>query len=150
MLKSQVEAFSRVFIVVDALDECLNDAETNTMDNVLKALHQLPENVHMLFTSRHDISIDQKVKPDRKLKVLAADDDLRKYFDSQIASNNHLKRMIDKGVQRDKLFRDNVLSAVVAKSQGMQVQQFPWRNFVENSVQVSTRATAHEVSRLRG
>jgi len=124
MLKSQMKSFSRVFLVVDALDECLNDTrstETNTMDKFLKILHHLPSNVSVLFTSRNDIRIREAVKADCELEVVARDADLRKYFESQIDSLVELKRLVEQGVQRDKHFLDNVLGTVVAKSQGMYV-----------------------------
>ncbi|KAE8443682.1 hypothetical protein EG329_001454 [Mollisiaceae sp. DMI_Dod_QoI] len=119
MLKAQIKSFSRAFIVVDALDECLNDTETSTMDIFLKALHQLPGNTHILFTSRQDISIGQRIKADRELQIVASDDDLRAYFDSQFQSIEHLRRLFSKGVHKDEFFRENVLGAVVVKSQGM-------------------------------
>lgn len=147
MLRYQMKLFSRVFIVVDALDECPNDTtsiETNTMDKFLKVLHQLPSNAHILYTSRHDIRIGQGVEADCELEIVAHDTDLRNYFENQIKGLEHLKRLVDKGMQRDKCFLDNVLGTVVKKSQGMQVlggkisdeELLMYR-------QVSTRATPH-------
>jgi hypothetical protein len=119
MLKSQAESFSKVFIVIDALDECLNDPETNTMNDFLKALHQLPQKVHVLFTSRHNTSIGQKIKVDRKLEIVAKKDDLRRYVENRINSFEHLKLLVNKRVKQDECFLDKVLDAIAARSQGM-------------------------------
>jgi hypothetical protein len=119
MLESQMKLFSRVYVVVDALDECHNDTETSILNRFLKALHQLPVNAHVLFTSRHDVGIGQRVQADLELEITARDDDLRTYFDSQINSVEHLKKLVGRGIEKDRFFRDNVLNTVVAKSQGM-------------------------------
>ena len=121
MLRSQIKSFSRVFIVLDALDECLDDPETNTMNSFLKALDQLPRNVHVLFTSRPDISIGQRVRADRELEISADSRDLKMYLESRINSLEHLRRLVDTGVQKDRFFLDRALDTIVARSQGMQV-----------------------------
>jgi archaellum biogenesis ATPase FlaH len=119
MIKSQIEPFSKVFIVVDALDECLNDPETNTTDEFLKALRQLPNKVHLLFTSRHDISIGRKVQADSELEIRADSNDLRRYLETRIKSRENLRNLIEKGLDKDKLFLDKALDSIVKRSQGM-------------------------------
>jgi len=119
MLKSQVKAFFKVFIVVDALDECLNDQETNIADDFLRALHQLPRNAHLLFTSRNDISIGSKVQADSKLEIRADSNDLRRYLESRIKSREPLKNLIEKEAEKDKSFLDRALNAIVERSRGM-------------------------------
>ena len=119
VLKSQVKFFSKVFVVVDALDECLNDPKTNTLDEFLRALRQLPKNVHIMFTSRHDMSIRDRIQPDGELVIHASDSDLRRYLENRINSREQLKTLVDKEVQKDKNFLDNALKAIVARSKGM-------------------------------
>ncbi|KAH8682874.1 hypothetical protein BGZ60DRAFT_443458, partial [Tricladium varicosporioides] len=119
MLKSQVRSFSKVFIVVDALDECLNDAKASTMDEFLEALRQLPENVHFLFTSRPDISIGSKIEADRSIDIVARDSDLKLYLKNYVKSHDELKHMVEKARKKDKSFLTRFLKAIVTSSQGM-------------------------------
>jgi hypothetical protein len=148
MLRSQIKSFSRVFIVLDALDECLDDAETNTMNSFLKALDQLPQNIHVLFTSRHDISIGQRVRADRELEIFASKRDLKIYLESRINSLENLRRLVDTGVQKDRFFLDRVLDTIVARSQGMQVLHHNdslCQDFADIYTQVSARPTPHGI-----
>lgn len=119
MINSQFKSFSKVFVVVDALDECLNDTETNTQDEFLKALNQLPEKAHILFTSRQDISIEKKVQADSKLEIQANPDDLKRYLDKRIKGLDRLTEVIENGKRKDKEFLHKALNAIVEKSQGM-------------------------------
>lgn len=120
MLESQIKTFDRVFIVVDALDECIDDMETNTRKTFLGKLHELTRRAHILFTSR-PMNIERQVKADRKIEIVAKDDDLRKYLQSRIDTFDHMKYLVDVGVRKDKSFGDNILRSIVRKSQGMQV-----------------------------
>jgi hypothetical protein len=122
MLKSQIKLFSKAFVVVDALDECLNDSETNTQNDFLKALRQLPHKAHILFTSRPDISIGKKIQPNAKLEIRANPIDLRKYLEYRIQDREVLRDFIKKGEKKDKLFLSKTLDAIVEKTQGMYVQ----------------------------
>jgi hypothetical protein len=119
MLKSQISLFSKVFVIVDALDECLNDSETNTQDEFLKALQQLPSKAHVLFTSRPDISIGQKIRADSELEIRADPSDLRKYLEYRIENRDHLSKLVKQGVKKDKAFLNRALDAIVERSQGM-------------------------------
>jgi hypothetical protein len=129
MLKSQVKLFSKVFIVVDALDECLNDPDSNTTDDFLKTLRQLPPTVHFLFTSRHDIGIRLKVQADNEIEIMAQDDDLSKYLKHRINSREHLRALVDTGIKKDNSFLKNLLKTIVERSRGMQVVPTP-KDFV--------------------
>jgi hypothetical protein len=114
MLESQIRTFDKVFIVVNALDECIDDTESNTRSSFLKALHQLPRRVHILFTSRLD-KMEQKATTDHQLEIVANKEDLRKYLQSRLNSFDHLKQLFDIGVQKDRLFLDRILATIVEK-----------------------------------
>jgi hypothetical protein len=117
VLESQIKVFDKVFIIVDALDECADD----TRKSFLKALHQLPRRAHILFTSRPVVSIGKQIKAERQVNIVANKDDLRKYLEHRINTFDHLMHLVDKEVQKDSSFLDNILHTIVEKSQGMQV-----------------------------
>ncbi|RYP58651.1 hypothetical protein DL770_010383 [Monosporascus sp. CRB-9-2] len=124
MLESQIKSFTRVFIIVDALDECLDDPETNTRSRFLGSLHKLPENTHILYTSRPIDGLNRQIQGNRQaaiseLVISASDEDLWKYFENRINSLEHLKQIVDQGRQRDDAFMQMVLNTIVERSQGM-------------------------------
>lgn len=119
MLKSQMKAIPKVFIVIDALDECLDDTETNTLSSFLEACQELSENVHILFTSRPGIHFAQMIDATCELVVTADAGDIRKYLNKFINSRHRLRDMIEAELRNDSLFRDKALNTIVAGSQGM-------------------------------
>lgn len=146
MLISQTKSFSKVYIVVDALDECLDDIDTNTRNRFLKALDELPQQVHILYTSRPINSIGQKIQADRELEIVANGDDLRKYFDSRIKNVDNLKALVDVGVKKDSQFLKKVLNTIVTRCQGMQVfhlNDSMRKDFADINIKVSARAISH-------
>ena len=127
MLKSQMKAIPKVFIVIDALDECLDDTETNTLSSFLGACQELSENAHMLLTSRPGIRFAQMIDATCELVVTADAGDIRKYLNKSINSRDRLRDIIEAELRNDNLFQDKALNTIVAGSQGMQVlsQQSP-------------------------
>lgn len=121
MLKSQIKAVPKVFIVIDALDECLDDTETNTLSSFLGACQELPENAHMLFTSRPGIDFAPMIDATCELAVTADASDIRQYLDKSINSRHRLRDIIEAELKNDSLFRDKAINTIVARSQGMQV-----------------------------
>lgn len=121
MLKSQIQSISKVYIIVDALDECLDDSELNTLSNFLDACHQLPENVHILFTSRPGLRFSAGINPTSELEIIANTDDMRHYLDKSINSHYRLRDIIKAEMEHDGLFRARVLDTIVERSKGMQV-----------------------------
>jgi hypothetical protein len=83
-LGSEIEMYSKVFIVVDALDECTEDYGTRA--NLLSALRTLPGTVNLMFTSRDLLSISRQFQGTKRLNIRAHGEDLRKYVRGRIAS----------------------------------------------------------------
>jgi hypothetical protein len=124
MLESEVRSFSKVYIVIDALDECLSDLNANILDNFLTALKKLPHHVHLLFLSRVDPSIELKVDANSKLEIVAKEDDIRRYVKSRIDDCGSLQAVVKRGREKNNNFLAKVCGAVVERCQGMYVQFF--------------------------
>ena len=118
MLQSETRTFKRVYVVIDALDECLDDPKSNTMFNFVNALDQLPC-THILFTSRNTKKIREMIKPDRKIHIKAKPDDLRTYSRNRINELDGLKKLVKEGIRGDPQFLDKALDAIVKRSEGM-------------------------------
>jgi len=80
-LKSEIRMYSKVFIVVDALDECREDDGTRA--NLLRALRSL--GVNLMVTSRDLVSIARDFQETIRLDIRADDQDVRRYIEGRIA-----------------------------------------------------------------
>lgn len=119
MIKSEIETFTKVFIVVDALDECSDESPEYTAVSFVKALDQLPKKAHILFTSRPMTTIHDRIKADKKIPVRTNVKDLSAYFENRINSTDWLKKLIEKGTQKNPQFFQNAVDTIVNRSQGM-------------------------------
>ncbi|KAK6527593.1 hypothetical protein TWF694_004577 [Orbilia ellipsospora] len=83
-LKSVVNLYSRVFIVVDALDEC--QPSHNCRWRFLSEIFSLQAkyNVNIFATSRHVPEIQEKFNGSTLLEVRASTDDVRRYLDGRM------------------------------------------------------------------
>jgi len=106
------EASSKVFLVLDALDEC---DETSNRQPVIQLLEALKRSkVRILITSRRFApDIDQLLGHCCNIMVQTADSDIRAYIVNQIARSPRASRLMSEAL------RDSVISSTLAKSQGM-------------------------------
>lgn len=108
MLLSMVECFSRVYFVVDALDE-----GDELHMKVVSTIISLPKNKVKLFaTSRPNLEIESRFRHGLRIEVSATVTDIEKYatsrfnqFPSRVSGNSEL--------------REQVIRAIVASTQGM-------------------------------
>jgi len=92
VLISEIRTYSKVFIVVDALDECREDDATRSM--LLSVLRSLPGQVNLMITSRDLPSIARCFEGTKRLRIRAKDDDIRVYIEARIALGpKHLKKL---------------------------------------------------------
>jgi ATP/maltotriose-dependent transcriptional regulator MalT len=82
LLGLEIRSYSRVFIVVDALDECCE--EDGTRAKLLRLLRSLPANVNLMVTSRNLTSIARDFGGTDRLDIRATDDDVRTYIESRL------------------------------------------------------------------
>jgi len=106
-LESEIRTYSKVFIVVDALDEC--HEEDGTRAKFITVLQSLAGNVHLMVTSRDLPSIAREFHGKRQLIIRANDDDIKMYINGRIAlAPRHLKNL-----------RETIVSKIVANVKGM-------------------------------
>src|SRR3984957_2262191 len=92
VLISEIQTHSKVFIVVDALDECREDDATRA--RLLKVLRSLPRQVNLMVSSRNLLSIGRDFEGAKRLHIRAKDDDMKLYIESRIALGpRHLKNL---------------------------------------------------------
>lgn len=103
------QGFNRIFVIVDALDECLDDQTRSLLTHTLSSF-----SVNLLFTSRPDPSIEQILEGWTRLDIHASQHDLRIYAEQRF----ELSRLAQQcGVD----LKQKILEQVVQKADGMYV-----------------------------
>jgi hypothetical protein len=107
LLELEMETYSKVFIVVDALDECREDVETRA--KFLRLLRFFPKNISLMVTSRYIPSIAQGLNGMERLDIRATDKDIATYADNRInLAPQHIKDL-----------RELIINKIVKNADGM-------------------------------
>jgi ankyrin repeat domain-containing protein 50 len=100
----EVKTYAKVFIVVDALDECTETDRSRI--KLLRALRSLP--VNLMVTSRDIPSIEEQFPDAQRLHIRASDHDVKHYVQSQLVDYPSLANL-----------RDIIIKNVVDNAKGM-------------------------------
>ncbi|KAJ6028762.1 hypothetical protein N7540_004338 [Penicillium herquei] len=107
-------SFSRVNILVDALDECQAD------DSLQRFLHIIffvqaksGLNISLFATSRHNGNIEALFESSIRLEICAGEDDIRSYLDQRINAFRH------QSIKRDKVMREDFIRKISEVANGM-------------------------------
>jgi hypothetical protein len=139
VLRTEIETYSRVFVVIDALDECFPEQVQADLLETIQSLVVTPHAMAMV-TSRHIPSIESAIHADIMLEITAMERDVRSHVEARIYNNNTLKRLVTKPPS----IKEKVISAVVDKAQGMYVVTHCHCHCSDNLLlQVSASPTAH-------
>ena len=113
---STCEEYDRVFIIIDALDEC--DAKNHRKD-FLKALNTLHahSNFSIFITSRsYPEDIKKNLKSAPQIIIGAHDDDLERYISREIESSDSIDEI-------DEDFKTEIITSISQAAQKMYVKQ---------------------------
>lgn len=116
MLRIVAETFSKVYIVIDALDEC-SDSNGNR-SKFIKEMLKHGENMktmRFLFTSRPMASFESEFTKDEWIEIRASNKDISKYVQDRIRTEPRLIR----NVKTDPNLRDAIIDTIVEKANGM-------------------------------
>ncbi|KAH7157712.1 ankyrin repeat-containing domain protein [Dactylonectria estremocensis] len=117
LLRSELTDVKKLFIVVDAFDECPNYAGVNARTEFSDAIYQLPPNVNVLFFSSMDW-IQREIKVDDTIQFSADEGDLKLYIQSRLDSCDVFKKVLDIG-ERGDLSSETVIKTIVENAQGI-------------------------------
>lgn len=101
--------FERVYIVVDALDECSDEIRWALVEKLQEI------EVQLLMTSRFLESIDYELQGFERLEIKANKADLELFVDQHLRKNKNLQRI----VQKSPTMSDDIKNAVVATAEDM-------------------------------
>jgi hypothetical protein len=82
----------------------------------------LPPTANLLVTSRHVLSIEDKLNQSPRLEIRASDMDVRIYLEDRIQKESRLRRH----VQADPNLRNSIIDTIVKKVQGMLVSHLEY------------------------
>ncbi|KAJ9139179.1 ankyrin repeat protein [Pleurostoma richardsiae] len=105
ILDAAMAEYSRVFILVDALDEC----QGMNQEEIFSQLSELQRRagVSLFLTSRIVPDIRKQFEDSLKFDIRASDDDVLRYINKQLSSSRHIRRP----ELQDKV-RKSILSAI--------------------------------------
>lgn len=111
-LQSVAAIYSRVFIVVDALDEC--QASSGCRARFLSDIFTLQARtgVNLFATSRHILNIEKEFEGSTLLEIRASEEDVRRYLDGHVLQ-------LPKFVTRSLELQEEIKAAIVKAVDGM-------------------------------
>ena len=113
LLSSVVASFTRVFIVIDALDEC--DQINGSRSCLVSDVNSLPHSAQLLCTSRSLPDIERLFENCRQIEIRASDGDVQTYLSNRIMQGTRLL----KHVGADPSLKDELVNTIVHKAKGM-------------------------------
>lgn len=109
VLQSVVATYSRVFVIVDALDECsISDGSRQKFMSCLSSL-QAKCGVNLFTTSRHIASIETEFEGNVKLEIRASEEDVRRYLESHMF---RLPGFVARSTELQEEIKSNIIQAV--------------------------------------
>ena len=117
IIQAEITGFSKVFILVDTMDEC--SKSNGTRDTVLTTLENLlgSPNTCLIRTSRHITGIETYFPDVVYLEIRASDADIRKYLETRIPKESRLARHISNNAA----LQESIVSTIIDKAEGMYV-----------------------------
>ncbi|KAM0799116.1 ankyrin repeat-containing domain protein [Usnea florida] len=113
LLKMQMDSLTRVYIIIDALDEC---TQTNGVrDELFEGVTMLPECVSIMITSRYIPDLEILLENALRLDIRAHDEDVHIHVVSRLKAEKHWARRIrlDSGLQ------SKIAKSIVERTHGM-------------------------------
>jgi Cdc6-like AAA superfamily ATPase len=110
VLQAEITTYSRVYIITDALDECL---EGNQRE-LVKTLQRLTD-ANLMFTSRPLALIGEIFEGKARLDISANTDDVGKYVNGRISEDNRLSRH----VKKEPALRADIINKIIKNVSGM-------------------------------
>ncbi|KAJ7847897.1 hypothetical protein B0H14DRAFT_2213624, partial [Mycena olivaceomarginata] len=114
--RASLKEFSKVFVIVDAMDEYPNESPTFQREILLQHLAKLGSTMNLIITSQPNISPEPSFFPNLEtLDIQAAPEDIQGYINAQIKLSPHLRRH----VQRKPVLQEEIHTKISETVAGM-------------------------------
>ena len=110
VLQAEITIYSRVYIITDALDECLEGNQRELVKTLQRLTH-----ANLMFTSRPLALIEEIFEGIARLDISANTNDVEKYVNGRISENSRLSRH----VKKEPALRANIINRIVNNVRGM-------------------------------
>ncbi|KAI9671036.1 MAG: hypothetical protein M1831_005121 [Alyxoria varia] len=107
------ESFSKVYVVLDALDEAPNRNEERII--LLKQLKRSASNASVIIFSRPLSELESVLKDTRRINVESQDEDIECYMSERLSSCESIQVHF----RKDQTLKQRIMDAVVPKARGM-------------------------------
>jgi Cdc6-like AAA superfamily ATPase len=109
-LRDVVDCYDKVYIVIDALDECQDGSRRQLLTKLTEL--RTGRDIHLMATSRHIPEIEVEFNRALQLDVQASEEDVERFVNGQI-------HRLPRCVQRDPELQDKVRERIAEASAGM-------------------------------
>ena len=113
-------SYSKVMLVIDALDEC--EDRDNLMSELQKLMRSISGGmsktlIHIFVTGRNSVSSDVEriLKPDLQLEIRSQDDDVRVFLEQILHEHVQLSKWVTESPE----FRSTIIGAILRRLSGM-------------------------------
>lgn len=113
LLELAIIQYSRVYVVVDALDECQEEGQTRRI--LVETLRGFQPKVSLLVTSRDMPSIRQQLGTVENIDIRPSDEDIESYVEARIVSSERLAMFTEK----DTSLEATIKTIVLKRASGM-------------------------------
>lgn len=117
--ETEIEPYEKIFVIIDALDECADEKTQRVLLDALKS-----PAISIMVTTRNSVKAEKffngvlfepYVVGVIRLDIRAKDSDVQKYIESRIANESRLARQVG----RNSALRGEILEKVTKSSNGM-------------------------------
>ena len=115
MIQSLSKDCSEVYIIIDALDECIDKNGMMLWNELLDKLEDSVHNIRLLYTSRHMENAEGVLKNSTQIEIRASEADMKAYVQVRLKANHRLLGFFKK----DPKLEEDILEVVVSKADGM-------------------------------
>ena len=120
VVSSIFDQYCRLYLVIDALDECADGPalleHVRQLLDLAKRNESTPD-FHIFITGRHNVAheVQRKIMPDARLEISSDDEDVRKYLKQELRSQSQLLEWIT----GDCDFEVQIIDSILARVAGM-------------------------------
>ena len=120
IFSSIFDQFGRLYVVIDALDECTDGPalleHIQLLLDLAKGNERGPD-VHIFITGRHNVAreVQRILMPDARLEISSDNEDVRKYLNQELRSQSQLVEWIT----GDSDFEIQIIDSIIARVAGM-------------------------------
>lgn len=115
LLQIATSIFSKVLIIIDALDECPEEGKAR--QSLLTEIRKLYPHICLLVTSRHVSDIDCELQDAARLEIRARSEDITRYLEERVSISTQIQRF----VKRDANLLSAIIGTILNKASGMYV-----------------------------